>query len=61
MRTLISIHVVTERRGQGLGQVLLQQFSDDAAAAGAEVLELGVHKANPAKRMYERAGTSKSE
>jgi GNAT superfamily N-acetyltransferase len=53
---LITISVVPEHRRNGLGAELLQGFIDDARRHGFTRLDLGVHRANPAQRLYGRAG-----
>ncbi|HZX79830.1 MAG TPA: GNAT family N-acetyltransferase [Lysobacter sp.] len=52
---IIQIQLGPELQGRGVGRALLQQVIDEATAAGAG-LRLGVLKANPAKRLYERLG-----
>jgi ribosomal protein S18 acetylase RimI-like enzyme len=54
--TLITISVVPEHRRHGLGAELLQGFIDDARRHRVTRLDLGVHRANPAQRLYDRAG-----
>lgn len=54
--TLITIHVVPERRRLGLGAVLLAKFMTEAQSQGCTRLRLGVHRDNPARRLYETAG-----
>ena len=54
--TLVTIHVHPDFRGGGLGAQLLRRFRQDARAAGHARLLLGVHRENPARRLYERAG-----
>ena len=54
--TLITIHVVPERRRLGLGAVLLAKFMTEAKSQGCTELRLGVHRDNPARRLYESAG-----
>ena len=53
---LITINVSPERRKQGLGRVLLDAFVAEAKAACFTRLELGVHRDNPARSLYESAG-----
>jgi [ribosomal protein S18]-alanine N-acetyltransferase len=53
---LVTIHVHPDARGAGYGRLLLERFVTDARAAGAERLTLGVHRDNPARRLYERVG-----
>lgn len=54
--TLIGIHVVPALRRRGFGRLLLDAFAAQARAAGRTTLALGVHRANPARRLYEDAG-----
>ncbi len=53
--TLITIHVADAMRRRGLGAELMAWFADTARAAGNRVLELGVHRDNPARALYERS------
>ena len=52
----VSIAVVPERRGGGVGTVLLAALAAEAQRAGLAALSLSVELANPAVRLYERAG-----
>jgi GNAT superfamily N-acetyltransferase len=53
------LHVVAERRGQGIGRLLLQQVARIAVERGAGRLEWGVVKANePAIGFYTRFGAT---
>jgi len=54
--TLVTMNVLPTHRRHGLGAYLLEWFAVDAAAAGIRRLDLGVHRDNPARRLYERAG-----
>ena len=54
--TLITLQVLPAHRRRGLGTRLLETFAPQAGAAGARVLRLGVHEANPARGLYPRAG-----
>ena len=54
--TLVSIQVGAQHRRAGLGSALLTAFERQAAADGAVVLRLGVHRRNPARALYEQAG-----
>lgn len=54
--TLVTIHVSRHHRRTGLGRVLLDAFEQQAAARGVRLLRLGVHRANPARALYEQAG-----
>jgi ribosomal protein S18 acetylase RimI-like enzyme len=53
--TLITIHVADAVRRRGVGAELMAWFSHAARAAGIRVLELGVHRENPARALYERS------
>jgi GNAT superfamily N-acetyltransferase len=52
----VVIAVVTDRRGRGIGGVLLEALKAKARRDGFAALELGVAKANPATRLYARHG-----
>ena len=53
---IVDISLFPQARGQGLGQALIRQSQDDAAAIGRG-MHLHVHDANPgARRLYERLG-----
>jgi ribosomal protein S18 acetylase RimI-like enzyme len=54
--TLVTIQVQPAYRRRGYGRILLGVFAEQAAAAGCRLLHLGVHKENPARALYERAG-----
>jgi [ribosomal protein S18]-alanine N-acetyltransferase len=54
--TLVSIQVGARHRRTGLGSTLLRVFEERAVAGGALLLQLGVHRRNPAKALYEQAG-----
>lgn len=54
--TLITIQVLAPYRRRGYGRILLDVFADQAVASGYRLLHLGVHKDNPARSLYERAG-----
>lgn len=56
--TLITVQVLPAYRRRGLGRLLLQVFAEQAGAAGARTLRLGVHEDNPARALYEQAGYS---
>lgn len=54
---IISLFVVPEARGRGVGRALLTHFEEWAAQAGARRMLLGAMKGNePALALYERAG-----
>lgn len=52
----LSIGVVAEWRGRGVGQALLREVARAAAASGVAAISLSVETANPAVRLYEREG-----
>jgi GNAT superfamily N-acetyltransferase len=52
---LIQIQLTQVSQGQGLGTQLIKSVIDEARKAGAS-LSLGVLKANPAVRLYQRLG-----
>ncbi|MBO0909557.1 GNAT family N-acetyltransferase [Arthrobacter sunyaminii] len=54
--TLVSIHVLGSHRRQGLGRLLLEAFEQGATPSGVRVVKLGVHRSNPARRLYTAAG-----
>jgi ribosomal-protein-alanine N-acetyltransferase len=53
--TLVSINVLGSRRREGLGRLLLEAFEQAVAPSGARVVELGVHRTNQARLLYEGA------
>ncbi len=53
---MITIQVLPGHRRRGHGRRLLDWFTADAAAAGARRLQLGVHRDNPARSLYEVSG-----
>lgn len=58
--TVITLHVRPAYRRRGLGRVLLDLLTDDVARSGHPVLALGVHRDNPARRLYESAGFTRT-
>lgn len=54
--TLVSINVLGSRRRQGLGRLLLDAFEERVRPNGARVAELGVHRTNQARLLYQCAG-----
>jgi ribosomal protein S18 acetylase RimI-like enzyme len=52
----VSIGVVSEFRGRGVGGALLQALIRTAKSQGFKTLSLGVEKDNPALQIYERHG-----
>jgi ribosomal protein S18 acetylase RimI-like enzyme len=57
---IIDIALLPERRGEGLGEALLRDLSDEAAAAGKDV-SIHVEKLNPVMRLYRRLGFATEE
>jgi ribosomal protein S18 acetylase RimI-like enzyme len=57
---LIDIAFLPEHRGKGLGEALLRDLMDEAAAAGRTV-SIYVEKFNPAMRLYRRLGFTTEE
>jgi ribosomal protein S18 acetylase RimI-like enzyme len=57
---IIDIAFLPEHRGKGLGEALLRDLLDEAAAAGKDVL-IHVEKLNPAMRLYRRLGFATEE
>ena len=54
--TVVTLYVLTGYRRHGLGAALLDVVVDDVRRKGHDVLALGVHRDNPARRLYESAG-----
>ena len=52
---LVQIQLLPSLHGKGLGTALLGALVAETRTAGAS-LRLSVHKANPARRLYERLG-----
>lgn len=52
----LSIGVVADRRGNGVGTRLVTELARRATAAGVRAISLSVEVANPARRLYERLG-----
>ena len=52
----LSIGVVPEERGRGVGTALLDALAATAREHGHRALSLSVDRANPARRLYERHG-----
>jgi len=52
----LSIAVVPERRGQGIGTQLLDALLESLTQAGYQSVSLSVQQANPAVRLYKRFG-----
>ena len=57
---IIDIALLPEHRGRGLGNALLRDLLDEAAAAGKAV-SIHVEKFNPAMRLYRRLGFTTEE
>jgi GNAT superfamily N-acetyltransferase len=53
---LTTIHVFNAYRRAGRGALLLRTFISDARTRGFADLALGVHRDNPARRLYEQCG-----
>ncbi|MGY1751536.1 N-acetyltransferase family protein [Blastococcus sp. SYSU D01042] len=54
--TVVTLHVAPAHRRSGLGRRLLAIVAEDVRRSGNDVLEVGVHRENPARRLYETAG-----
>ena len=52
----VSVAVVADHRGQGLGTLLLDELHARARQRDTRALSLSVERANPAMRLYERLG-----
>ena len=52
----LSLAVVSERRGAGIGKALLQEIIYTARSSGFAALSLAVEEGNPANALYEQAG-----
>lgn len=52
----LSMAVVPKRRVRGVGSALLAEIIRVARAEGVEAMSLSVERANPAQRLYARAG-----
>jgi ribosomal protein S18 acetylase RimI-like enzyme len=57
---IIDIALLSEHRGKGLGEALLRDLMDEAAACGKTV-RIYVEKFNPAMRLYRRLGFKTEE
>jgi len=53
---LVTVQVLPGHRRRGHGRRLLDWFAADAATADVRRLELGVHRDNPARALYEASG-----
>jgi GNAT superfamily N-acetyltransferase len=52
----VTLGVVADRRGEGIGTRLLAALEDEARRREIRTLGLSVEPANPARRLYERRG-----
>jgi ribosomal protein S18 acetylase RimI-like enzyme len=57
---IIDITLLPEHRGKGLGEALLRDLMDEAAAA-SKAVTIHVEKFNPAMRLYRRLGFETAE
>jgi ribosomal-protein-alanine N-acetyltransferase len=57
---LLLLAVRRSRQRHGIGQLLLNRFTDDARDRGARPLHLEVRDGNPAVRLYKQAGFSQA-
>jgi ribosomal-protein-alanine N-acetyltransferase len=55
---LLLLAVRCDRQKNGIGELLLNRFMDDARGRGVRQLHLEVRDGNPAIRLYKRAGFS---
>lgn len=53
---LVTVQVLPAHRRRGHARRLLDAVAADAAATGVQRLELGVHRGNPARHLYEVVG-----
>ena len=53
---LLSISLLPEHRGRGIGTALMDRLLDHLRTLGHRRVSLSVQKANPALRLYRRAG-----
>lgn len=58
--TVVTLHVRPAHRRQRLGRALLDLLAHDVRHAGHREVALGVHRANPARHLYESAGFTAS-
>lgn len=56
MPRISDLHVVAERRGQGIGTALLERAEQLAREQAEKGISLSVALDNPARRLYERRG-----
>jgi GNAT superfamily N-acetyltransferase len=53
---LHKLYSLPAAHGKGIGKALLNAICDRVLAAGKNILELNVHRSNPAKSFYEKMG-----
>ncbi|WP_214072858.1 GNAT family N-acetyltransferase [Mucilaginibacter sp. dw_454] len=53
---LQKLYSLPSTKGKGVGKALLHEIYDRVRAAGKSVLELNVHRQNPARSFYEKMG-----
>jgi ribosomal protein S18 acetylase RimI-like enzyme len=57
---VVTVQVFPSHRRHGLGLALLDVVTRQAAEAGFALVTLGVHEANPARSLYDRAGYTRT-
>ncbi|MDB5001926.1 MAG: family N-acetyltransferase [Mucilaginibacter sp.] len=53
---LHKLYMLPSTQGKGYGKILLNAVYEKVLAAGKNILELNVHRRNPAKTFYEKMG-----
>lgn len=53
---LHKLYLLPSTQGKGVGKLLLNAVYDRVRAAGKNMLELNVHRSNPAKSFYDKMG-----
>lgn len=53
---LHKLYLLPATQGKGVGKLLLNAIYDRVLAAGKNILELNVHRNNPAKSFYDKMG-----
>jgi GNAT superfamily N-acetyltransferase len=53
---LHKLYLLPATQGKGIGKLLLNAIYDRVLAAGKNILELNVHRDNPAKSFYDKMG-----